>query len=97
MSVFLRRCLHYKKGVRERSRFLVDYFIDKVDFLEIYQSARKEAFRESNISKAWMVVGLEPFDPNVILKQLPGYTLAIPLHRNFKVGRSVRLDLVRPT
>jgi hypothetical protein len=67
----------YKKGVRERSRFSIDYSIDKVDFLEIYRSAREEAFRESNISKAWMAVGLEPFDPNVVLKQLPGYTLAM--------------------
>jgi hypothetical protein len=29
----------YKKGVRERSRFLIDYSIDKVDFLEIYKIA----------------------------------------------------------
>jgi hypothetical protein len=42
----------YKKGVRERLWFLINYSIDKVDFLEIYSLACKEAFRESNISKA---------------------------------------------
>jgi len=34
----------YKKGIQERSRFLINYSIDKVDFLEIYRSAREEAF-----------------------------------------------------
>ena len=76
VGIFAALAALYKKGVRERSRFLVDYSIDKVDFLEIYRSAREGAFTESNISKAWKAVGLEPFDPDVVLKQLPGQTLA---------------------
>jgi hypothetical protein len=47
----------YKKGVRERSHFLIDYSIDKVDFLEIYKVARAGAITESNISKARKAVG----------------------------------------
>jgi hypothetical protein len=42
----------YKKGVRERSRFLIDYSINKVDFLEIYKVARAGAITELNIFKA---------------------------------------------
>jgi hypothetical protein len=52
VGIFVALAALYKKGVSERSRFLGDYSIDKVDFLEIYRSAREEAFRESNISKA---------------------------------------------
>ena len=42
----------YKKGVRERLRFLIDYSINKVDFLEIYKVARVGAITELNIFKA---------------------------------------------
>ena len=68
-----------KKGVQEQSQFLVNYSINKVDFLEIYRSAREEAFWDSNISKAWIAVRLKPFDPDVVLKQLLGYILATSL------------------
>jgi len=34
----------YKKGIQERLRFLINYSINKVDFLKIYRLACKEAF-----------------------------------------------------
>jgi hypothetical protein len=75
VGIFAALAALYKKGVRERSRFLINYSIDKVDFLEIYKIARAGAITESNISKAWKAVGLDPFEPDVVLKQLPGQTL----------------------
>lgn len=76
VGLFAPLALLYKKGIQERSQFLVNYSINKVDFLEIYRSACEEAFQESNISKAWTAVGFKLFDLDVVLKQLLGYTLA---------------------
>jgi len=52
IEIFAALAALYKKGVCKRLRFLVDYSINKVDFLEIYWLAWDEAFRASNISKA---------------------------------------------
>jgi hypothetical protein len=75
VGIFAALAALYKKGVCERSRFLIDYSINKVDFLEIYKIARAGAITESNISKAWKAVGFNPFKPNVVLKQLLSQTL----------------------
>jgi hypothetical protein len=61
----------YKAGVRERSKYIVSYSIDKIDFLEIYGTARDKAITPVNIEKAWKAVGLEPWDPEIVLGQLP--------------------------
>jgi hypothetical protein len=72
VRIFAALAALYKKGVCERSRFLIDYSIDKVDFLEIYKRARAGAITESNISKAWKAVRLDPFEPDMVLRQLLG-------------------------
>jgi hypothetical protein len=41
VGIFIALATLYKKGVREQSRFLAGYSINKVDFLEIYQLARE--------------------------------------------------------
>jgi hypothetical protein len=71
VGIFAALATAYKAGVRERSKFIVSYSIDKIDFLEIYGSAREKAITPLNIEKAWKAVGLEPLDPEVVLKQLP--------------------------
>jgi len=60
----------YKKGIQERSRYSVVYSIDKVDFLEVYQAARKTAITPENVQKAWQATGIYPFNPQVVLSQL---------------------------
>jgi hypothetical protein len=55
------------------------YMIDKTDFLEIYAEAREKGILVENIKKAWANVGLLPFDPQVILSQLPLQRLSTPL------------------
>jgi hypothetical protein len=75
VGIFALLAALYKKRVCKRSRFLIDYSIDKVDFLEIYKIAWARAITESNISKAWKAVRLDPFKLDVVLKQLPGQTL----------------------
>jgi hypothetical protein len=47
------------------------YSIDKCDFLEIYQQARKDAITPENIWSAWKKTGLHPFDPQVVISILP--------------------------
>jgi hypothetical protein len=36
VGIFAALAALYKKGVRKQSQFLINYSIDKVDFLEIY-------------------------------------------------------------
>ena len=44
-------------------------YIDKLDFLEAYPSARIEAFKEDTIKNSFGAAGLVPFEPDrVILK-----------------------------
>jgi pyruvate/2-oxoglutarate dehydrogenase complex dihydrolipoamide acyltransferase (E2) component len=47
------------------------YWLDKEDFIEYYQNARKKALRESNILSAWRTTGLLPFNPQIVLDKLP--------------------------
>jgi hypothetical protein len=52
VRIFAALAALYKNRIRERSRFLVDYFINKVDFLKIYKTACVRAITKLNISKA---------------------------------------------
>ena len=61
----------YKSGVQEKSKYIVSYSIDKLDFLEILGLARDKAITPINIQKAWAAVGLEPFDLSIVQGQLP--------------------------
>ena len=71
IGIFSPLATAYKAGVRERSKYIVSYSIDKIDFLEIYNAARDKAITPTNIGKAWKSAGLEPWDPELVLKQLP--------------------------
>jgi hypothetical protein len=71
VGIFLPLATAYKAGVRKRSKYIVNCSIDKIDFLEIYGAARDKAITPINIEKAWKVAGLEPWDPEAILSQLP--------------------------
>ena len=61
----------YKKGVLDRGELVAVYHIDKVEFLEIYQRARRIAITPTNVQKAWAKTGLSPFNPQLILSILP--------------------------
>jgi hypothetical protein len=71
VGIFAPLASAYKSGVRERSKFIVSYSIDKVDFLEIYRTARDQAITNENIRKAWKTSGLEPLNPEIALAKLP--------------------------
>lgn len=70
VGIFAPLATAYKKGIQERSRFSVIYSIDKVDFVEVYQAARKTAIIPENVQKAWQATGIHPFNPQVVLSQL---------------------------
>lgn len=59
----------YKKHLESFTRFTT-YNIDKVDFLNLVQKARKEAISEKNIESAWRATGLIPFHPGIVLGKL---------------------------
>ena len=71
VGIFSPLATYYNAGVRERSKYIVSYSIDKIDFLEILGEARDKAISPANIQKAWESVGLEPYNPKVVLEQLP--------------------------
>jgi len=70
VGIFLPLATAYKAGVRERSKYIVSYGIDKVEFLEILKEAWDKAITLLNIEKAWKAVGLEPYNPKVVMQQL---------------------------
>lgn len=47
------------------------YSITKIDFLKIIYQARKDALTPLNIVKSWTKTGLIPFNPSLVLAQLP--------------------------
>jgi hypothetical protein len=47
----------------------VDY-IDKLEFLDLYQQARPEALHERNIRSGFTATGLIPYDPERVLSIL---------------------------
>jgi len=70
-GVFLPLSTQIKLGIQCRCRFNPTYSIDKCDFLEIYQQARKDAITPENVRGAWEKTGLYPFNPDVVISQLP--------------------------
>jgi len=52
VGIFLPLSTAYKNGVRERSKYIVSYSIDKIEFLEILGEARDAAITPINIEKA---------------------------------------------
>jgi len=79
VSIFAPLATAYKAGVRERSKYIINYSIDKVDFLEIMGTARDQAITPINVQKAWQAVRLEPYDPSLVMNQLPKRPLARPI------------------
>ncbi len=52
VDVFAPLATAYKARVQQATRLEGEYSIDKVDFIELYQEARKIAITSSNIQKA---------------------------------------------
>lgn len=78
----------YKK-IRERSvRPGAGYHIDKIVFLKMYQEARKECLRDEFVSSAFRKSGYKPFDPDLILQNLPDLALKKDLESQEKSGEA---------
>lgn len=52
--------------------------IDKLDFLEAYPDARKQAFAPTTIKNGFRATGLVPFDPEEVLKR---FTIQLKCYR----------------
>jgi hypothetical protein len=50
--------------------------VNKVDFLTYCREAREEAITPANIKSTWKKTGLFPFDPQVVIQELPSVELA---------------------
>ena len=76
VGVFRLLAHHYKTAVREWSRFNITYQISKVDFLELIQEARVKPITPENLIKAWHATGHMPYNPSVVLQQIPSSILS---------------------
>jgi hypothetical protein len=61
----------YRKGIRNRCKIGASYSLNKMEFLDIFEQAREEAITPSNMESAWRAAGLKPWNPNIVLLQLP--------------------------
>ena len=61
----------YKDAIRRKMEFGETWVIDKVDFLEVWHIVRDKAMTKEVIQSAWQKSGLLPYDPNVVLSQIP--------------------------
>jgi hypothetical protein len=71
VGVFLPLATAYKKGLQAKTRYGFTYSIDKVDFLDIYQEARRTAITTENVQNAWRSTGINPWNPNIVMDRLP--------------------------
>jgi DDE superfamily endonuclease len=67
VGVFQPLAIAYSKGVIERGEYSPIYLVDKLQFLDIYQYARRSIIIVSNIESAWKKARLNPFNPNKVL------------------------------
>ena len=59
----------YKKQLHDHTRFGTAN-ISKVQFLNFYLTARRDAITSTNIESAWKGAGLVPFDPTRVLEKI---------------------------
>jgi len=71
VGVFPPLATAHKTGILEISRFGASDYVDKVDFLKVYQLVRRESITAEVIQKAWKSTGLAPFNLQLILEKLP--------------------------
>jgi hypothetical protein len=55
--------------VEQKMRLSVNY-INKQEFLPLYQQARAEALHESNLRSSFAAIGLVPYEPDRVLSYL---------------------------
>ena len=60
----------YRKHLEENTRYGGGYKMDKCDFIQFIQMARKNAATEKNIRHAWQKSGLFPINPQVVFDKL---------------------------
>jgi cell division septum initiation protein DivIVA len=69
VSLFAPLSTHYKRILRNLTEFqYANYAIDKIDFLKVISSAIELAFTPKNISSGWSRCGLNPFNPEEIIR-----------------------------
>jgi DDE superfamily endonuclease len=68
--IFAPLARYYSAEVEDHSREK-HYWLEKEDFIQYYQIARKKALRESNIHAAWRSTGLLSYNPQTVISKLP--------------------------
>lgn len=82
---------HIKKEILNFGGWAGTHQITKDDFLPIIQVARENGITEKNVISAWRKAGLFPFDPEVVIAELPSKRMA-----RSKVLGPKKKDIVRP-
>ena len=73
VGVFLPLSQAYRLGLEDFNRLGFGYTIDKVDFIDLYLAARTKGMTALNIISAWNKSGLVPFDPDIVLENIPDF------------------------
>ena len=61
----------YRRELETLTDFGTDYTVDKYDFIKMYQAAKRQIERPKVIESSWTKANLFPFDPSIVLKNLP--------------------------
>ena len=65
----------YQKNLELGTQYGGGFYVDKLQFLKYMQDARDEALTKDNILSAFRKSGLKPFDPDIVIDNLPGASL----------------------
>jgi hypothetical protein len=69
VSLFAPLSTHYKRLLRNLTVFqYASFTIDKIDFLKVMTAAIESMFTSQNISSGWSRCGLNPFNPEEIIR-----------------------------
>ena len=74
---------YYSQGLAELIAKSAGHIsIKKRDFFPIFWNAYGKAFNEKNISSAWLKTGIWPFNPQIVLDNLPARRMRTPPSMN---------------
>lgn len=75
VGVFLSLSQAYRLELESFNRLGFGYTIDKVDFIDLYLSAREKAMTSLTSISSWAKTGLVPFDLDIVLDNVPEFEL----------------------
>jgi len=86
----------YKRGVIELGQWGAQYSIDKIDFLKVCQKAQIDSITEENVQSSWRKASLFPFNPEIVLQELPT-PMSSPISQSTTPGGPAPVNILTPS